>query len=392
MNKTLYQAGYQYCLTWLQSQNIIEPDEKLVRAKTKKWLQSQNLLIPKAEKERLISSIAYSIVGLGPLEFVLRDDQVSEIMVNGPHRIFVEKNGCLEKTDLEFLNQQQLIQIINRIVGSIGRRIDESTPLVDARLLDGSRVNAIIPPLSLDGPILTIRKFSQDIFSIDKMLDHGSINDEMAQFLSAAVQDKKNILIAGGTGAGKTSTLNACAGLIPLSERIITIEDAAEIRIDHPHCISLESRSANVEGSGEIPIRALLKNALRMRPDRIVVGEIRGGEAIDMLQAMNTGHQGSLTTVHANSALESLFRIETMVLMGSVDLPLSAIRPQIIQGIDLILQQQRLVTGERKVTSISAVIKNLEAREYQVQEIFSYNQATKKFQKKTDPTQFLEHA
>ena len=377
--QSLYHQGYHQVIKHLQQDNAQTPDEAQVKALATEWFQKEALLLPKADQVELLDSITYGIVGLGPLEFLLRDETVSEIMVNGANNIFVEKSGKLVKTNLAFVDDAQVLQIINRIVGKIGRRIDESTPLVDARLLDGSRVNAIIPPLSLTGPTLTIRKFSKDVFTIDKMVEHQSINAEMRDFLQEAVKSRKNILISGGTGAGKTSTLNACASLIPHSERIVTIEDAAEIRIDHPHLISLESRAANIEGQGEIPIRTLLKNALRMRPDRIVVGEIRSGEAIDMLQAMNTGHQGSLTTVHANSPLESLFRIETMVLMGNVDLPLSAIRPQIIQGIDLVCQQKRLVSGARKIVSISAMVKDYQAKEYEMKEIFRYDDKTDKF-------------
>lgn len=374
-----YHQGYRHVVAGLQAAQIEQPPESQVRLMASEWLTNAGLLFPEAEKQELIDSITYGIVGLGPLEFLLRDETVSEIMVNGHDQVFVEKSGRLLKTDMAFVDDAQVLQVINRIVGKIGRRIDESTPLVDARLLDGSRVNAIIPPLSLTGPVLTIRKFSKEVFGIDKMLEYQSIDQDMKAFLETAVTSRKNILISGGTGAGKTSTLNACASLIPHSERIVTIEDAAEIRIDHPHLISLEARAANIEGEGEIPIRKLLKNALRMRPDRIVVGEIRGGEAIDMLQAMNTGHQGSLTTVHANSPIESLFRIETMVLMGNIDLPLTAIRPQVIQGIDIICQQQRLVSGERKIISISQVKKSFQSQEYQVEELFRYDPKTKKF-------------
>ncbi len=389
--KTYFDDGYQAVIAQLQGDQTDTPSEAWVRQLAQAWLNQEKLLLPAAQVQTLLDSITYAIVGLGPLEFLLRDDEVSEIMVNGPKTIFVERAGKLTQTDLEFVDEAQLLQVINRIVGKIGRRIDESTPLVDARLLDGSRVNAIIPPLSLTGPTLTIRKFSKTVFDIAKMVEYGSINQEIADFLLEAVTAKKNILISGGTGAGKTSTLNACASLIPHSERIVTIEDAAEIRIDHPHCISLESRSANIEGEGAITIRTLLKNALRMRPDRIVVGEIRSGEAIDMLQAMNTGHQGSLTTVHANSPLESLFRVETMVLMGSVDLPLSAIRPQIIQGIDLVCQQKRLATGKRKIVSICALKKDYHASEYQVEELFVYDAKTQTFKTTGDLKKFLSH-
>ncbi|NCP67640.1 CpaF family protein [bacterium] len=371
--QALKEAGQKEVLAILQNHKTTNPTEQEVRKLCQTFLQQRDTLLPKAIQEEIIDSITYSIVGLGPLEFLLRDDSVSEIMVNGCDNIFVERHGNLEKTSLHFFNEKQLIQVINRIVGQVGRRIDESNPLVDARLLDGSRVNAIIPPLSLKGSSLTIRKFPAKAFTLKDMLQYESCNQAMADFLSFVVLSRQNILVSGGTGAGKTSTLNACASLIPEKERLITIEDSAEIRINHPHFVSLESRNANVEGSGEIPIRQLLKNALRMRPDRIVVGEIRGGEAIDMLQAMNTGHKGSLTTVHANSPLESLYRVETMVLMGDVELPLPAIRSQVIQGIDIVIQQERLPSGKRKITQISEVIKNMRADDYELRPLFWYD-------------------
>jgi len=379
--KKLQQEGYAFVISILQENSKNNPTENEVRTLGKNFIQQEKIFLPKPIIKNILDNITYAIVGLGPLEFLLRDDTISEIMVNGHEHIFIEKNGKIEKTNFSFLSADQLIQVINRIVGQIGRRIDESTPLVDARLKDGSRVNAIISPLSLKGATLTIRKFPQKSFKIEDMLKYNSLSPEMAKFLEEAIKTKKNILVSGGTGSGKTSTLNACASLIPHEERLITIEDAAEIRIEHPHLISLESRSPNIEGKGEISIRMLLKNALRMRPDRIVVGEIRGGEAIDMLQAMNTGHKGSLTTVHSNSPLESLFRIETMVLMGDIDLPISAIRPQIIQGIDLIIQQERLSSGERKVTRISRVKKDFKLKDYEVEDIFWYDEKNREFKK-----------
>jgi len=363
----------------LQSQGTLEPKEFEVKNLVLDLYKTLPILLPETEKEKFIDKITFSISGLGPLEFLLRDDEISEIMVNGYNTIYIEKNGCLKKTDLSFLNEQQLISVINRIVGKIGKRIDESNPLVDARLLDGSRVNAIIPPLSTSGATLTIRKFPKKSFTIKDMLKYKSLTPEMMDFLNKSVGERKNILVSGGTGAGKTSTLNALAGLIRKEERIITIEDVAEIRIEHPHLVSLESRSANVEGSGEISIRRLLKNALRMRPDRIVVGEIRGGEAFDMLQAMNTGHKGSLTTVHANAPLESLFRVESMVLMGDISLPLSALRPQISQAIDIVVQQERLADGSRKIVHIAEVEKKLKDNEYQIKTLFKYDKSSNKF-------------
>jgi pilus assembly protein CpaF len=363
---------YQHLITWIDTQNILNPTKQNLQSVSEKYLKKNDTLIPTDQKNQLVETTIHSILGLGPLEFFLQDESVTEIMVNGPDKIFVEQKGQLKKTNTKFLDEAQLLRVIQQIVGRIGRRIDESNPLVDARLADGSRVNAIIPPLSLIGPVLTIRKFPTKVFGIKDMIKHASLTKEMANYLEQAVKAKKNILISGGTGAGKTSTLNALANFIPPQERIITIEDAAEIRIDHPHIISLESRPDNIEGTGSISIRVLLKNALRMRPDRIVVGEIRGGESIDMLQAMNTGHSGSLTTVHANSPLESLFRIETMVLMGDIELPIKAIRPQIISAIDLVVQQQRLSNGARKITHISEVIKDIHADSYQVKPIFWY--------------------
>jgi len=293
-------------------------------------------------------------------------------MVNGINNIFIEKNGVLEKTNLSFSSEEELLNVINKIVSPIGRRIDEGSPMVDARLPDGSRVNAIIPPLSLVGPSLTIRKFSKNPFSLKDLLRMNSLDEQTREFLIKSINNKDNIIISGGTGTGKTSLLNALAQEIDSSQRIITIEDSAELQLQHPHLISLESRPANIEGQGEITIRELVKNSLRMRPDRIIVGEIRGAEAIDMLQAMNTGHQGSITTVHANAPLEALLRLETMVLMGNVKLPLEAIRQQIIGAITTIIQLERASDGHRKISQISRLVSNSEAREkgeYQLENI-----------------------
>lgn len=370
---------FQKVIEILQAQGILMPTEFEVRQLVLDVYKTLPILLPKAENDQLIDRVTFSISGLGPLEFLLRDDDISEIMVNGYDTIYVEKAGKLQKTNYQFLNEEQLLSVINRIVGKIGKRIDESNPLVDARLLDGSRVNAIISPLTTKGASLTIRKFPKKSFTIKDMLKNESLSHQMAEFLEKSIKDRQNILVSGGTGAGKTSTLNALAGLIRENERIITIEDVAEIRIDHPHLVALESRSSNVEGAGEISIRRLLKNALRMRPDRIVVGEIRGGEAFDMLQAMNTGHKGSLTTVHANAPLESLFRVESMVLMGGMDIPLIAIRSQVIQAIDLIVQQERLPDGSRKIVHIAEVTKNLGSQEYKVKTLFKYNKSKKCF-------------
>lgn len=318
-------------------------------------MAKQEIDCPEQVKRLLIQEIIDETLGLGPLEKLLADDSVSEIMVNGSQSIYVESKGKLRLTDLTFANDLAVIHVIERIVGPLGRRIDESSPMVDARLPDGSRVNAIIPPLALNGPILTIRKFAKKAFTMENLIDIGSMNMEMAQFLRCAVLARKNIVIAGGTGSGKTTLLNVLSSFIPSGERIVTIEDAAELRLMQQHVCRLEAKPANVEGKGAVTIRDLLKNALRMRPDRIIVGECRGGEVIDMLQAMNTGHDGSLTTIHANSARDCISRLETMVLLGGVNLPVQAIREQISSAIDLIVYQSRLKDGSRKITSITEV-------------------------------------
>lgn len=313
--------------------------------------------IAEKSKKNIKTTIISNMFGYGPLEPLLMDDEITEIMVNNTKEIYIEKKGKIEKANIVFNSESELINIINRIVSRVGRRIDESSPLVDARLPDGSRVNAIIPPLSVTGPTLTIRKFPKENFTIDHLLSYNSINQNTYDYINESVKNKKNIIIAGGTGSGKTTLLNALVNCIPAGERIITIEDSVEIKTNHPHRISLESRPPNIEGKGAIPIRTLLKNALRMRPDRIIVGEIRGAECLDMLQAMNTGHKGSLTTVHANSTLEALYRIETMALMAKLDIPLEALREQIIQGVDIIMYQERLANGERKIRAIAEINK-----------------------------------
>jgi pilus assembly protein CpaF len=295
------------------------------------------------------------IMGYGPIEPFLGDDSISEIMVNGPHQIYVERGGRLSEVPARFINADSLMRVIERIVSPLGRRIDEGSPMVDARLPDGSRVNAIIPPLALAGPTLTIRKFSKRRFSLDRLAQIGSLTAPMATFLRICVQHRKNIVIAGGTGSGKTTFLNALSEAIPPGDRILTIEDAAELRLDQPHVVSLEARPPNAEGRGEITIRDLVRNALRMRPDRIIVGECRGGEALDMLQAMNTGHDGSMTTGHANSPRDLLSRIEVMALMAGMDLPIRAIREQIASAVDIIIQQTRCSDGRRRVTAIVEV-------------------------------------
>ncbi len=325
--------------------------------------------LTREERRRITREIADDILGYGPLEPFLRDDSITEVMVNNWDRIFVERAGKLERTTATFADNAHLLRIIDKIVSQVGRRVDESSPMVDARLPDGSRVNAIIPPLALRGPTLTIRKFSRDPFTMDDLIEFGSITPKAAHFLSACVRGKLNVLISGGTGTGKTTTLNALSAYVPGNERIVTIEDAAELQLQQEHVITLESRPANIEGKGEVRIRELVRNALRMRPDRIIVGEVRGPETLDMLQAMNTGHEGSLTTIHANSPRDALSRVETLVLTAGVDLPLRAIREQIASAFDLLVQITRLVDGSRKITFVSEVL-GMESDVITLQDIF----------------------
>jgi pilus assembly protein CpaF len=321
------------------------------------------------ERRQIVREITDDILGYGPLEPFLRDDTVTEVMVNASDKIFIERAGKLERTNAAFADSAHLLRIIDKIVSQVGRRIDESSPMVDARLPDGSRVNAIIPPLSLQGPTLTIRKFSRDPFTMDDLINFESITPKAAHFLSACVRGKLNVLISGGTGTGKTTTLNALSAYVPGSERIVTIEDAAELQLQQEHVITLEARPPNIEGKGEVRIRELVRNALRMRPDRIIVGEVRGPETLDMLQAMNTGHEGSLTTIHANSPRDALSRVETLVMTAGVELPLRAIREQIASAFDLLIQINRLVDGSRRVTHISEVL-GMESDVITLQDIF----------------------
>lgn len=323
------------------------------------------------DKAYIVKSVQNEITGLGPLEDLISDSTVSEIMVNGPNQVYVERKGKLVLSDVKFQDEEHVRRIIDRIVTPLGRRIDDSNPMVDARLKDGSRVNAIIPPLALCGSTITIRKFSDTPLTIENLMGFGSLSPEMAGFLEAGVRGKLNILVSGGTGSGKTTLLNVLSAFIPHDERIVTIEDAAELKLMQDHVVSLESRPANLEGTGAITIRDLVKNALRMRPDRIVVGEVRGGETLDMLQAMNTGHDGSLTTAHANSARDALARIETMVMMSGMELPVTAIRQQCAGALDLIVQQARLRDGSRKITSICEIT-GMEGDIITTQEIFRY--------------------
>jgi pilus assembly protein CpaF len=324
-------------------------------------------------RERLVKEVVDEALGLGPIEDLLADPEVDEIMVNRADQIFVERRGKLELTDLEFMDNGQIVSVIRRILAPIGRRIDESSPMVDARLKDGSRVNAIIHPLALTGPTLTIRKFARVPFTIDDLIAFGTLTQNMGRFLKLAVENRMNACITGGTGSGKTTFLNVLGAFIPPEERIVTIEDAAELKLPQVHVVSLEAKPPNIEGKGDIPIRKLVINALRMRPDRIIVGECRGGEALDMLQAMNTGHDGSLTTLHANSPRDALNRLETMVLMAGMELPSKAIRDQIAAAIHLIIHEARLPDGKRKITVISEIT-GMEGAVITMQDVFKFQQ------------------
>jgi pilus assembly protein CpaF len=329
--------------------------------------------IPPLERDAVLAELYAEIIGYGPIQPLLDDPTVSEIMVNSPTQVYVERGGKLVLTDVQFASDKHVLQVIEKIVAPLGRRIDEASPMVDARLPDGSRVNAIIPPLALKGPSITIRKFSKKPITIENLVEWNTLTKAMAMFLEACVKARLNIVVSGGTGSGKTTTLNILSGFIPDDERIVTIEDAAELQLRQEHVVSLETRPANLEGKGEISIRQLVKNSLRMRPDRIVVGECRGGEALDMLQAMNTGHDGSLTTGHANSPRDMIARLETMVLMAGMELPVRAIREQIASAVDLIVQVSRLKDGSRKITHITEV-QGMEGDVVVLQDLFLYHQ------------------
>jgi pilus assembly protein CpaF len=350
------------------------PDERLlnseIRAVVIELLREESTPLTVADREDIIEQVLYEITGLGPIEPMFRDLSISDILVNGSKEIYIERGGRLTRVATSFRNDAHLMAVIDRIVSRVGRRVDESSPMVDARLPDGSRVNAIIPPLALDGPVLSIRRFGIDL-SVQKLIDGGTMNPAMASLIAGCVAARLNIMISGGTGAGKTTLLNALASFIPADQRIITIEDAAELRLQQEHVVRLETRPPNAEGEGEVRARDLVKNALRMRPDRIIVGEVRSAEAVDMLQAMNTGHEGSLTTIHANSPRDALARLETMILMAGANLPDRAMREQISSALDLIIQVSRLADGSRKITSVVEVT-GMEGPVTASQEIFRY--------------------
>jgi len=346
--------------------------EEEIRSKLTEVMAQDTTPLSAADRKRVVTETIDDVLGYGPLEPLLAEEAVTEIMVNGPDQVYVERDGKLERDPATFLDEGQLRRVIDKIVGQVGRRIDEAQPYVDARLLDGSRVNAVIPPVAVDGPMLTIRKFATEAYDDEDLIGFETMTPQVRDFIKACVEGRLNILVSGGTGAGKTTTLNVLSSFIPQDERIVTIEDAAELRLQQPHVVRMEHRPPNIEGRGEVTIRDLVRNSLRMRPDRIVVGEVRGGEALDMLQAMNTGHDGSICTVHANSPRDVLARLETMVLMAGVDLPARAIREQVASAVQLIVHQSRLPDGSRRLTAISEIV-GMEGETITLQDLYRFD-------------------
>src|SRR5579883_1116140 len=344
-----------------------------IRLVVERLCDTENPLLNRMERERLIDEVLDETFGFGPLEVLLKDPTISDILINGPHKIYVERRGKMEKSDVKFRDNDHLLQIIDRIVSKIGRRVDETSPMVDARLPDGSRVNAIIPPLALDGPSVSIRRFGANPLKLEDLLNYKAFTPEMAMLMEACIKARLNIVISGGTGCGKTTLLNTLSSFIPHEERIVTIEDAAELQLQQDHVVRLETRPPNIEGKGAVTTRDLVRNALRMRPERIIIGECRGAESLDMLQAMNTGHAGSMTTLHANSPRDAQARLETMIMMAGMELPIKAMRQQISSAVDMIIQANRLQGGPRKVTSIMEVM-NMEQDVIIMQEVFRYRQ------------------
>lgn len=368
-------------LFFLKNSTDIDFDENNIFMIVENFLDRENIFLADDDKHDLMKYLKDKIFGLGPIEILIDDKDISEIMINDKENIFIEKNGKITKTNITFESEAHLLSVIQKIVGSSGRRIDESSPMVDSRLQDGSRINAIIRPVSINGPALTIRKFPSEKFTFEKLIEFGSADTSIYEILKQCVENKWNIFISGGTGSGKTSMLNALGNLIPSYERLITIEDSAEIKIDHDNLVRLEARNRNVEDKGEVTIRDLVKNSLRMRPDRIIIGEIRGFEAIDMLQAMNTGHRGSMTTIHSNTPYEALLRLETMYMMGGLKIPLPVIRSQINEAIDIVIQIQRFSNGKRKISSITEIQKESFDGKYVLKDWFFYDEKLDAFEK-----------
>ncbi len=344
-----------------------------IRLVVERLCDTENPLLNRMERERLIDEVLDETFGFGPLEVLLKDPTISDILINGPHKIYVERRGKLEKTDVKFRDNEHLLQIIDRIVSKVGRRVDETSPMVDARLPDGSRVNAIIPPLALDGPSMSIRRFGANPLKLEDLLNYKAFSPEMAMLMEACIKARLNLIISGGTGCGKTTLLNTLSSFIPHDERVVTIEDAAELQLQQDHVVRLETRPANIEGKGAVLTRDLVRNALRMRPERIIIGECRGAESLDMLQAMNTGHSGSMTTLHANTPRDAQARLETMIMMAGMELPIKAMRQQISSAVDLIVQANRMQGGPRKITSITEVL-GMEGDVIIMQEIFRFKQ------------------